>query len=169
MKKVWNWFVEKKPIALYKWKSAFLNRSDKNIKRENIKPMIGGSDDQLALSRYRTNNGTSDSLDIMFQQSSSAIFPPLNDDFEEFFDESANAIEVALVCSNSLFYKNFFWIICLAFITSDCDFPWKNEMSFARESCAYIASFKLFNFSSFITLFIYYLFFLFILFIFYFL
>ncbi|VDN57598.1 unnamed protein product [Dracunculus medinensis] len=58
--------------------------------------MIGGSDDQLALSRYRTNNGTSDSLDIMFQQSSSAIFPPLNDDFEEFFDESANAIEVAL-------------------------------------------------------------------------
>lgn len=108
MKRFWHWIIDRKTSSVRKWQSTVIGIDP--CSGEHLKP-IGGSDNQLDRASRSPVSKTAPCIDNAVTSSASdenlELFEEYNPvDFEEFFEESSDAIESALVSSQHLSIPN---------------------------------------------------------------
>ncbi|VDN04250.1 unnamed protein product [Thelazia callipaeda] len=101
MKSFWNWILDQKMSTTRKWQSAMLRTDGYHPGGTGQMKLIGGSDDELER-KQRQNSSAAQTIrgnhKISFSlQNFDNVGESKSIDFDEFFDESSNAIESALV------------------------------------------------------------------------
>lgn len=101
MQKVWNWFADKKSQTVRKWRSTIFGGASRGeTTNGGLKP-IGGSDGALGRGRCRSDVFDECAPSENFEDESGesvllSELPECRINFEQFFDESADAIQSAL-------------------------------------------------------------------------
>ncbi|VDM23740.1 unnamed protein product [Toxocara canis] len=107
MQKLWSWIVDKKSHSIRKWRSSVLGGATRSQPTNGSLKPIGGSDDELERVQRRSGvpkEGSPSSQIVQDDESTASgellaglEVPECRINFEEFFDESADAIQIALV------------------------------------------------------------------------
>ncbi|VDK89699.1 unnamed protein product [Litomosoides sigmodontis] len=101
MKRFWKWVVDHKISTIRKWQSVVLHLDrDQQQDGRHLKP-IGGSNDELERKQKQNSKMLREESDSYHSNASlrNSDIPYDNEtaDFEDFFEESTDAIESALV------------------------------------------------------------------------
>ncbi|KHN78730.1 hypothetical protein Tcan_04524 [Toxocara canis] len=106
MQKLWSWIVDKKSHSIRKWRSSVLGGATRSQPTNGSLKPIGGSDDELERVQRRSGvpkEGSPSSQIVQDDESTASgellaglEVPECRINFEEFFDESADAIQIAL-------------------------------------------------------------------------